>query len=197
VRRDGNRLIGENTDGKGFLRGLRVDAGVDATGKRVVILGAGGAGRAIATELALAGAAEITVVNRTALRGQRMTEDLRRAVKSEIVLRSWQATYTIPANADVLVNATSIGLYPDIAAMPDIDLRAAREGLVVCDVVFNPPETPLLRAARERGLQVLDGLSMLVYQGIIGFELWTGQRAPEAVMKDALRRSLLGAAAGS
>jgi shikimate dehydrogenase len=188
VRREGDRFIGENTDGKGFLRGLRVDAGVDPAGKRVVVLGAGGAARAIATELALAGAAEITVVNRGVERGQTMTSDLLRNVTCPVRQQPWTGTYRVPAEADVLVNATSIGLYPDVDAMPDVDLSAARA--VVCDAVFNPPQTGLLRAARDRGLPVLDGLSMLVYQGVIGFELWTGQPAPENVMKDALQRAL-------
>jgi shikimate dehydrogenase len=90
----------------------------------------------------------------------------------------------------VIVNATSIGLYPDVDAMPDIDLSAAKPEAVVADVVFNPPETTLLRAARRRGLRILDGLSMLVYQGVIGFELWTGRKAPEQVMKRALAETL-------
>lgn len=193
VRRDGQTLIGENTDGKGFLRGLRIDAGVDPEGKRVVVLGAGGAARAIATELALAGAAEITVVNRSRDRGLSMTADLRAQVSTEVRFVEWAGTFAVPAQADVLVNATSIGLFPAVNAMPDVDLSAARA--VVCDAVFNPPMTPLLRAARNHGLRVLDGLSMLVYQGVIGFELWTGRKAPERVMKDALRRTLLGEAA--
>ena len=74
--------------------------------------------------------------------------------------------------------------------MPPVDLRAARPDMLVCDVVFNPPETRFLAAARQRGLPVLDGLAMLVYQGVIGFELWTGRAAPEAVMTQALRQAL-------
>ena len=74
--------------------------------------------------------------------------------------------------------------------MPPIDLRGAHPGMLVSDVVFNPPETRLIRAARRRGLPVLDGLAMLVYQGVIGFELWTGRKAPESVMKEALRQAL-------
>jgi shikimate dehydrogenase len=188
VRRDGDRFIGENTDGKGFLRGLRVDAGVDPAGRNVVLLGAGGAARAIATELALAGAASITVVNRSMERGKTMTDDLRRNVRSTIHFELWAGTWLVPADTDVLVNATSAGLYPHVDAMPDVDLSATRA--VVCDAVFNPPETRLLRAAREHGLRVLDGLSMLVYQGVIGFELWTGRPAPESVMKKALYEAL-------
>ena len=177
VRREGSRFIGENTDGKGFLRGLRDDAGVDPAGKRIVVLGAGGAARAIATELGLAGAARITVVNRGVERGEAMTSDLRRSVASEVIFEPWTGTYTVPPDADVFVNATSIGLFPDIEAMPDVDLSGTRA--VVCDAVFNPPETRLLAEARRYGLKTLDGLSMLVYQGVIGFELWTGHTAPQ------------------
>ncbi len=190
VRREGDRYIGENTDGKGFLRGVREDAGVDPEGKRVVMLGAGGAARAVATELALAGASRIVVVNRTVQRGAAMVEDLRANTGADVQFAAWEGTHTVPADTDIFVNATSIGLYPDVDAMPDVDLGAARDGMLVCDVVFNPPETPLVKAAKARGLPVLDGLSMLVYQGVIGFELWTGLRAPEAVMKQALREAL-------
>jgi shikimate dehydrogenase len=94
------------------------------------------------------------------------------------------------ADVDLLVNATSIGLYPDIDAMPPVDLDGAARTMLVADAVFNPPETRLLAAARRRGLPVLDGLSMLVYQGVIGFQLWTGQDPPEAVMKQALKSAL-------
>lgn len=191
VRRDGDRLIGENTDGKGFLRGVRADAGVDPKGKRVILLGAGGAARAIATELALAGASEIVVVNRSESRGRRMTDDLKRNVKTRVCFEPWRGTFVVRSEVDILVNATSIGLYPEVDAMPDVDLSLANSGMLVCDAVFNPPETRLLRAARERGLPVLDGLSMLVYQGVIGFELWTGRPAPEAVMKAALESAML------
>ena len=122
-----------------------------------------------------------------------MTADLRKNVPSEVRFEPWRGTYVVPADADVFVNATSIGLYPNVDAKPDVDLSVTRA--VVCDAVFNPPETGLLRDARRHGLPTLDGLSMLVYQGVIGFELWTGKPAPQAVMKEALRRSLLGEAA--
>ncbi len=89
----------------------------------------------------------------------------------------------------MLVNATSIGLYPDVDALPDISLDNARSDLFVCDVIPNPPDTRLMQMARSRGLRTLNGLSMLVHQGTIGFELWTGQAAPEAVMKEALRKA--------
>lgn len=190
VRREGHRFIGENTDGKGFLHGLRHDAGVDPTGKRVVVLGAGGAARAIVTELALAGAAEVLVVNRSVERGEAMVADLAAKTGRAIRFEPWRGIYPVTGAADLLVNATSIGLFPDIDAMPPVDLSGARPGMVVGDVVFNPPETPLLAAARRLGLPTLDGLSMLVYQGVIGFQLWTGRDAPAGVMKQALARAL-------
>jgi shikimate dehydrogenase len=190
VRREGDRLIGENTDGKGFLRGVRVDAGTDPQGRRAVVLGAGGASRAIVTELALAGAADVLVVNRSVQRGEEMVADLVAKTRAPIRFEAWRGMYRVPGDVDLLANATSIGLYPDVDAMPAVDLSGARPGMLVSDVVFNPPETRLLAAARERGLAVLDGLSMLVYQGVIGFQLWTGQDPPVAVMKDALRKAL-------
>ena len=190
VRREGDRLIGENTDGKGFLFGLRTDAAVDPTGKRAVVLGAGGAARAIVTELALAGAAEVLVVNRSVGRGETMVADLAAKTGRPIRFQPWRGIYPVTAGADLLVNATSIGLYPDVAAMPPVDLHGARAGMLVSDAVFNPPETPLLAAARRLGLPTLDGLSMLVYQGTIGFHLWTGREAPANVMKRALAHAL-------
>jgi shikimate dehydrogenase len=190
VRRDGDRLIGENTDGKGFLRGVRADAGLEPRGKRAIVLGAGGAARAIVTELALAGASDLLVVNRSAARGEPMAAELAARTKAAIRFQPWIGTYPVPGDAEILVNATSIGLYPDIDAMPPVDLSAASENLLACDAVFNPPETRLLAEARRRGLAVLDGLSMLVYQGVIGFQLWTGVEAPEQIMKDALRGAL-------
>ncbi len=187
VRREGGKLIGENTDGKGFLRGVRENGGLDPKGKRVVVLGAGGAARAIVAELALAGAGDLLVVNRSLPRGETMVSDLRSRTKAQIRLEPWQGTYVVPPNVDLLVNATSIGLYPDIHSMPPVDLRDAHRDMLVCDVVFNPPDTLFLQAARERGMPTVDGLAMLVYQGVIGFELWTGQRAPQEVMMQALR----------
>lgn len=190
VVRRGDRLIGENTDGKGFLRGLRNDAGMDPKGKRVVMIGAGGAARAIGTELLLAGVSDLVIVNRGFDRGQSTTADLKKRTGGPVRFENWQGTYAVPGDIDLFVNATSIGLYPDVAAKPDVDLSQARANMLVADAVFNPPETRLLAAARERGLPTLDGLSMLVYQGVIGFQLWTGQDPDEAVMKQALADAL-------
>jgi shikimate dehydrogenase len=186
VRREGDKLIGENTDGKGFLYSLREDAQVDSAGKRVVVLGAGGAARAITVELALAGATHLTVVNRSAERGQALVSLLNEKTPVTAEFVQWDDVYTLPANTDVLVNATSIGLYPDVTAKPDLDYDTITANMIVCDVIPNPPHTPFLKEAKARGARTLDGLGMLVYQGAIGFKMWTGLDAPVEVMHQAL-----------
>ena len=183
VRRDGDRLIG---DGKGFLHSLREDAKVDPSGKRVVVLGAGGAARAITVELALAGAAQITVVNRTAERGRELVKLLNDKTPTTADLVLWDSTYALPTGTEVLVNATSIGLFPDVTAKPDLDYDTITAGTTVCDVIPNPPHTPFLKEAEARRATTLDGLGMLVYQGAIGFKMWTGLDAPVEVMHQAL-----------
>jgi shikimate dehydrogenase len=192
VRREGQRLIGENTDGKGFLRSLREDAHVDPQGKKVVVLGAGGAARAMTVELALAGAAHLTIINRSPKRGQELVALLneKTPVKAEFV--PWDKTYTVPPDTDVVANATSIGLFPNINDKPDLDYNAITARMTVCDVIPNPPNTPFLKEAAARGAKTLDGLGMLVYQGAIGFKMWTGLDAPVAVMREALAKAFTG-----
>jgi len=177
---------GENTDGKGFIVSLR-DAGVEIKGKSVVVLGAGGAARAITVELAMAQAGRITLVNRSESKGKVLTAILndKTPVKADFVL--WDHTYTIPAGTDILVQATSIGLYPDTGC-PNIDYDSILPGMVVCDVIPNPPQTEFIRKAKIRGALTFDGLGMLVNQGRIGFKLWTGKDAPVEVMKAALAK---------
>lgn len=186
VRREGDRLIGENTDGKGFLRSLRDDAGVEPGGKRVVVLGAGGAARAITVELALAGATDLTIVNRSAERGRELVALLNSQTPARAEFVPWDKPYALPPATDVLVNATAIGLFPNVEAKPDIDYATLTNRMIVCDVIPNPPRTPFLREAEDRGAKTLDGLGMLVYQGAIGFKMWTGLDAPVAVMRQAL-----------
>jgi shikimate dehydrogenase len=187
VRRDGEKLIGENTDGKGFLQALTQDAKLDPSGIRAVVLGAGGAARAITVELALAGVQQITVVNRTAERGQTLVNLLNDKTPTSARFVLWNETYAIPADTDVVVNATSIGLYPNIDDKPDIDGNTIRPNMTVCDVIPNPPFTLFLKEAGARGAKTLDGLGLLVYQGAIGFKMWTGREAPVDVMHQALQ----------
>ena len=183
VRRDG-KFIGENTDGKGFLESLREV--VDPKGKRVVMFGAGGAARAIAVELALAGAKAIVVVNRSAGRGETLVELINDKTLASADLVAWDRPYAVTEDTDIVVNATSIGLYPNVDATPDVLRETLRPGMVVADVIPNPPRTRLLRDAEARGCAVLDGLGMLTNQGVLGIKYWTGVDADPSVMRAAL-----------
>jgi shikimate dehydrogenase len=186
VERDG-KLIGENTDGKGFLTSLQTV--IEPRGKNVVVFGAGGAARAVAVELALAGVRSITVVNRGPARGQELTATLRDKTRATAEFAPWAGEYQIPAGADIVINATSIGLY-DAGARVALDLATLRRGMVVADVVFSPPQTRLLRDAATRGCVTLDGLGMLVNQGVIGVRYWTGIAPDAAVMRRALEAAM-------
>jgi shikimate dehydrogenase len=188
VRSVGNRLIGENTDGKGFLRSVRDDAGLDPAGKHVVFLGAGGAARAMSVELALAGASQITIVNRTRSRGEELVRTLTQRTPAKAEYVQWVGDYPVPPEADILVNATPIGLYPNVGDAPRIMMATVEPGLLVCDVIPNPPRTAFLTAAAGRGARTLDGLGMLVYQGAIAFKLWTGLEPSIPAMRQALER---------
>jgi shikimate dehydrogenase len=181
VVRRGAAYIGENTDGKGFLLSLREM--VDPEGATVVMFGAGGAARAIGVELALAGAKHITVVNRDAKRGQSVVDLLNERTGTQAQLVTWSETFQIPEDADIVINATSIGLFPDVDARLDIDLDSLRPGRIVADVIPNPPRTRLIVDAQKRGCRVLDGLGMLVNQGVIGIKYWTGLDVEADVMR--------------
>ena len=181
VVRRGASYIGENTDGKGFLASLREV--VDPAGRSVVMFGAGGAARAIGVELALAGAASITVVNRDPTRGNTVVDLLNRNTGTKADLVEWSTTYRLPVATDIVVNATSIGLFPDVDARLDLELETLRPGMLVADVIPNPPRTRLIREAEKRGCKVLDGLGMLVNQGVIGIKYWTGVEVDPAVMR--------------
>jgi shikimate dehydrogenase len=185
VVRRGDHLIGENTDGKGFLKSLA--SVIEPKGKSIVMFGAGGAARAIAVELGLAGVKQITVVNRSEQRGSELVELLRGKLNLDAKLVVLSGDYAVPPDTDVLINGTSVGLY-DPAARIAVDLSTLRPGLVVADVVFSPPRTALLREAEVRGCTALDGLGMLVNQGVIGVQYWTGIEPDAEVMRRTLER---------
>ncbi len=193
VVNDSGKLRGYNTDAAGFMRGLQ-GAGVQVSGARVVVLGAGGASRAIVLALVDAGAS-VVIVNRNADRAASLAVD----VESETGLPVGHSGLTeenlcveLP-RASLLVNTTTVGMYPSIGT----SLVAAghmRPGLTVCDIVYNPRETMLLRQAREGGAIAVEGVEMLIGQGALAFELWTGVPAPVDVMRAAVYEELAGAA---
>ena len=183
VRKDG-KWIGENTDGKGFVSSLRELT--DPKGKKVVIFGAGGAARAISVEVALAGAHPVTIVNRSAERGEELPTLLQDKLPCYADFTRWDSTYSIPTDTDIVINATSIGLSPDIDARLDFDTESLSANMVVADVIPNPPTTNLVNDARTKGCKVIDGLGMLVSQGVIGIKHWTGIDPDPSIMRKAL-----------
>lgn len=191
VRRDDGTLFGENTDGKGFVQSLR-DAGVPIAGQTICLLGAGGAARSIGVECALAGAKHIRVVNRDPGRGSSLAKVIAQNTAAQAEYLPWAGTVAIPEGTNLLINATCVGLAPDVDGCPDIDFDGVRPGMTACDVVFNPVDTPFLVNARSRGARTIDGLGMLANQGCINFELWTGVKAPRDVMYAALRAEFQG-----
>jgi shikimate dehydrogenase len=176
------RWIGENTDGKGFLQSLATVG--DPAGTHTVILGAGGAARAVGVEMALAGAAKITVVNRSAERGETLAALIEERTPADAEFVQLDGDYELPHNAQIFVNCTNIGLFPDVDAR--VPITGFRAGMIVADVIPNPPLTRLIRDAEAAGCKVLDGLGMLVNQGVIGIKHWTGIDADPTVMRQAL-----------
>jgi shikimate dehydrogenase len=181
VVRRGGQYIGENTDGKGFV--LSLVEHVDPRGKKLVLLGAGGAARAIGVETALAGVSEIIVVNRSRERGQQLAELIANKTPARASFAQWQGDYRVPNGTDIVVQATSIGLFPDVNARVPLDLDSLAPGTVVADVIPNPPRTRLVREAAARGLTAIDGLGMLVNQGVISILYWVNINVEPGVMR--------------
>lgn len=190
VNRNG-RLVGYNTDAPGFLRALRDEAGpgFELRGKRAVLLGNGGAARGAAIALLDSAVAALTILARSEAHTEILLEHLRRQSSKTPCLRC--ALFDTPeanqalSEADVVINTTSVGLKPGDETLL-IDVEQLPCAALVMDMIFNPARTPLLRAARARGCVVLNGLTMLLYQGTLAFELWMGRPAPEEIMRAAL-----------
>lgn len=181
------RLIGDNTDGKGFVQALQME-GVSPAKKNIVILGAGGAARAIAVECALAGASSITIINRGQANAEKLVSTLLEHTSARAAFLPWDKHRAIPAGTDILINATPIGFHPNAEEKPDIDYDTINPGMVVSDVVFNPDVTEFLKAAAAKGAATISGLGMLVCQGALNFTIWTGKEAPYDIMYDALKK---------
>ncbi|WP_254525468.1 shikimate dehydrogenase [Natrinema caseinilyticum] len=171
---------GYNTDAVGALRALH-DHEVSLEGARAVVVGAGGAGRAIAFGLADAGAT-VAIANRTEPKAHDLAEEVPRATGYGLAELG-----QLVANAEVVVNATSVGMETDVSPVP---ADALHDDLAVLDAVYRPLETRLLRDAADAGATTVDGAWMLLYQGVEAFEIWTGREAPVAVMNEALRSRL-------
>jgi shikimate dehydrogenase len=183
---DENALVGENTEGKGVVQAIR--AAADPAGKRVVLLGAGQVARAVAIELAAAGAADITVVNRTESRAGELVALLTGKFETPASMVAWQGDYAIPPETEILIHATGLGHEAGKAGLPLL-LDSLRPELLVADVAIEP-RTWLLDEAAQRGCKTVDGLSMFIEQVAIGFQLWTGVNADRQVLHDAVEEFL-------
>ncbi|MFQ5997230.1 MAG: shikimate dehydrogenase [Dehalococcoidales bacterium] len=175
-------LTGYNTDATGFLQAL-LDRGVKPEGKNVVILGAGGASRAISFILTERGAS-LVILNRQLTRAEELVHRIAQVFQKEVkaLALSEENLAKVLAKADILINTTSVGMIPDINETP-VPAELLKPGLIVFDIVYNPIQTRLLKEAEVAGAKTIDGLEMLVWQGALAFEKWIGQQAPLEVMR--------------
>jgi shikimate dehydrogenase len=181
---------GHNTDGEGFIRSLETETGTSVKGKTLLVLGTGGAARAVAMALAFKGAERIIICNRTEQKARDLSRDINEKVRpcSEVIpMAPWEIK-NAAGQADVVINTTSVGMHPEEDRMP-LDGEAIPEGIVVCDIIYNPDKTKLLRVAESKGCKIVSGLGMLVYQGAEAFRLWTGTEPPVDEMFAVVRAS--------
>ncbi len=173
---------GYSTDGNGFVRSLAA-ADIDVLQRKIILVGAGGAARAIAVSLIMSGVSDITILNRT----QSKTNDLATLLRNISPGLSICTTLAQDQETDIVINATSVGMTDDSCPVPDNVIERSRQ---VVDIIYNPAETTLLRKASERSIPCMNGLDMLLYQGIEAFEIWTGQAAPKEIMRKSLMASV-------
>jgi shikimate dehydrogenase len=186
--RDG-KLIGHNTDGRGFIRSLREETNFRTKGKTILMVGSGGAARAVCFNLALAGADTLWIHDINPVKAGKLARDIRSATTTRVTVLDALGLRMLAPNADCIVNATPLGLKKS-DTLP-LSREFIRKGQLVCDLVYNPPNTRFLRMARSRGAKTLRGIGMLLYQGVIAFEIWTGKKAPVNVMRMALARQIV------
>lgn len=183
-KKDG-KVIGHNTDGIGCIRALE-EAGISPAGKRVVLLGAGGAARAIAITLALREVEKLLILNRTVDKAEALASSIMNKTNVCISSSSLDKLEGALKDADVLINATSVGMKGETENQALVSANLMRSDLVVEDIVYNPGKTKLLEEAEKAGAKTVEGLNMLVYQGAEQFEIFTGRKAPIEVMRKAL-----------
>lgn len=200
INREG-LLAGHNTDGEGFVRALREEAGLEAASAPVLIIGAGGAARAVAVALALSGAPAVFVTNRTEKRAVGLCRLLSDGTGCETAVVEWpceteqmgEKRYLwedVLNSVGLVVQTTSIGMSPDFDSAPPFPFHLLGRGHTVVDLVYNPSHTAFMKRCRAAGARVFNGAGMLLHQGAIAFELWTGRKAPLEVMRRALKEGI-------
>lgn len=189
VVNDNGVLTGYNTDGIGYVRSLKEEAEPELAGKHIVIIGAGGAARGIVYALTGERPASVTVINRTPGRAEELAAAFRSRGEVTACAADGESAKTACRRADIVINTTSIGMYPNIDALP-VDPGWLAEGAIASDLIYNPLQTAFLKEAQRRGCRTHGGLGMFIYQGAYAFEYWTGVAAPAASMRSAVLEAL-------
>ena len=189
IKFENGRAIGCNTDAEAIVTSLRQDLKIKLRGAKVLLLGAGGAGRTAALKLAAEAVAELYLVNRTATKAQKIAGEIKKQFPSVKVFVGYPKT-----KVDLILNATSLGLKADDASPLDEKQFSLKQARAAYDMIYRPAETLLLKAARQAGCKTANGLGMLLHQGAKAFEIWTGQPAPLDVMRRALVENIYGRA---
>jgi shikimate dehydrogenase len=190
VRSDGG-FKGDNTDGRGFINAILEETNWHPRGKSIVILGAGGSARAVGIVLALESSEKITLVNRTLPRAKEIADKITEiGAKAEIMPWDHEQLRKNISNADMIINTTPLGMKPNLTESPPINIKWLSQGQLVVDLIYNPLTSRFLEKAKERGCQVVNGLGMLIQQGILSFELWTGKKPPVVGMRELLEKNL-------
>ena len=187
IKFENGRASGFNTDADGLANSLREDLQIELRGKKVLLLGAGGAGRTAALKLAAENVAELFLVNRTVSKAEEIAGEIKKQFPSVKVSVGYPKT-----EIDLLLNATSLGLKPEDGSPLDEKQFSLKQTRAVYDMIYKPAETKLLVAAKVAGCKTANGIGMLVHQGAKAFEIWTGQSAPVAVMRRAVEGSVYG-----
>lgn len=182
--RRGDALIGENTEGWAVVE--MAEGFMDLLGSRAVVLGTGGAARAVVVELARAGASHITIVGRTMARARQMAAIVSATEGLGVEVVRWEDIYRVPSTTDLIVNATPVGSRGEVETQLDVDMEAITAQTTVIDMVVNPDETQLIKQAKAVGSPAVDGVDVAVQQGVLAIRLWTNADADPYVMRDAL-----------
>lgn len=184
-------LTGYNTDGIGYVRSLKEEAEPDLSGKKIVVLGAGGASRGILWALNRERPAAVLLANRTYEKARQLADGFGTDAGSRVAALRWEDLREACGEADIVVNTTSVGMSPNTEDTP-VDPSWLKAGAVASDLVYNPLTTAFLRRAQENGCRIHGGLGMFVYQGAYAFEYWTGKPAPVSAMREEVLASFTG-----
>jgi len=180
------KLYGYNTDGEGFSRAFKEATGTTFKNKKIAILGAGGSARAIAVKLSLEGAQSIAVINRTVSRAEELCELVNNNIRHVAKHYGWEddTVDNVFADSDIIINTTSLGMYPDVDKYPYRKPIKFKNGQIVYDIIYNPAKTRFLEEAEKQGCMAINGLGMLFYQGIYAYEIWSGIKLKEDFLRE-------------